>query len=236
MLVTKPMASTLREAERIAARAEGSVLLVDHTFLYTGAVRKAKELLPSLGAISYFDSVRINLGLFKSDCDVVCDLAPHDFSILLYLLEELPTHIQITGSTEATAYVSLWFEAGAIAHLHLNWLSPIKVRRIIIGGNEKMLIYDEEEPSEKIKVYDKGVTPRTTGEIHAARWDYRLGDCFVPHLDRTEALAVEMAHFRDCIQKKRQSTISGPEQGVQVARMLHAARKSLTSGGSKVRV
>lgn len=232
VLITKPLAATVREAETLAESAPG-VLMVDHTFLYTGAVRKIKEILPSLGELTYFDSVRINLGLFQNGCDVICDLAPHDFSILLYLLGETPTHVQVASSGEATAYVSLWFENGPLAHLHLNWLSPVKIRRVLIGGSQKMLLYDEEQPSEKVKVYDSGVTPRTTDEIHATLWDYRTGDCYVPHLNRQEALAVEMLHFRDCI-LGRNIPLSGAEQGIQVVQMLEAARASLTAGGKKV--
>ncbi len=184
VVVAKPLAATLEQAEELAALAleNGVVLLVDHTFVYTGAIRRIKELLPDLGDLLYLDSVRVNLGLFQHDADVLWDLAPHDLSILDYLIPFDPEAVSAVGADRAgtghadVAYLTVFYDSGLIAHVHVNWLSPVKVRRILIGGTRKMVVYDDAEPSEKVRVYDSGVNV----DARAAMIDYRVGDCWSP--------------------------------------------------------
>jgi predicted dehydrogenase len=201
VLVEKPMSRTVAECEELGELAEkkGLVLMVDHTFIYTGAVRKTKEMIDvgELGDLHYFDSVRVNLGLFQHDIDVVWDLAPHDLSILTYLFHERPKHVSAVGSDHMgsgladIAYLSLHYEGRFIAHIHVNWLSPVKVRQILIGGSRRMLVYDDTEPSEKIRVYDRGVRITTEEGIYSTLIDYRTGDMWAPKLELREALATE---------------------------------------------
>jgi predicted dehydrogenase len=238
VLVAKPLAATVRDAERLRdiAKDRGLTLLVDHTFVYTGAVRRMKDEIANLGDLFYYDSVRVNLGIVRSDCDVIWDLAPHDISILLYLLGDIPGDVAVDamshlGSGVADmAYVTMTFPKQVIAHLHLNWLSPVKVRTTIIGGSEKTIVYDDMEPSEKVRIYGSNAR-LLVGEEHARslRVDYRLGDCFAPHLDRHEALAVECHHFRDCIRGAAEP-ISGADMGVDVVRVLEALDRAKESG------
>ena len=197
VFVEKPMASTADEARRMVEEAarRGLVLAVDHTFIHTGAVRKMREIAErDLGEIYYYDSVRVNLGLFQHDVSVVWDLAVHDLAIMDYVLDEKPVAVSATGMShvlgepENIAYLTLFYESKLIAHIHVNWLAPVKVRRTLIGGSHKMIVYDDLEPSEKVKVYDKGITlngnPQKNGEkIHQMLVGYRTGDMHAPQLD-----------------------------------------------------
>ena len=244
VLVTKPMAASLREAEALAALAEaqGRVLLVDHTFVYTGAVRKLRELaaVGDLGDVLYADSVRINLGLFQPDVDVLWDLAPHDLSILRHVLGEDPSHVAAVGSAPVRhgaaemAHLTLWYPAGTVAHVHVNWLSPVKVRRMLFGGSRRMAVYDDLEPTEKVRVYDAGVDPR--GDVEYGHLvDYRTGDVVAPKLSFREALAVEAEHFAACCRGEA-APLTGGSDGVAVVRALEAASRSLAWAGTRVRV
>jgi predicted dehydrogenase len=242
--VEKPMTTTSEESVRLIDEAgrRGLVLHVDHTFVYTGAVRKIHELVNSdaLGRIYYYDSVRVNLGLFQSDVNVIWDLAVHDLSIMEYVLPIQPCAVSatgvghISGKPENIAYLTLFFEDSTIAHVHANWLAPVKVRRTLIGGSSKMIVYDDLETSEKVKVYDKGLK---MGEQGDARYQvlvgYRAGDMWAPQIEITEALQTEATHFLDCITNQRRSLTDG-EAGLRVVRILEAATRSMSSRGQVV--
>jgi predicted dehydrogenase len=244
VLIEKPLAATLDQAQRLldSAHQSGRVLLVDHTFVYTGAVRKIKELMVSgaLGDIYYYDSVRVNLGLFQHDVNVIWDLAVHDLSIMNYVLPAQPRAVSATGMShiagqpENIAYITLFFDGSLIAHIHVNWLAPAKVRRTLIGGSQKMIIYDDLEPSEKVKVYDKGITVMSDSEsVYRMLISYRAGDMWAPQLDMTEALRAEATHFIRCIEEGEQPITSG-QIGLQVVRLLEAATESMAKQGRPV--
>jgi predicted dehydrogenase len=245
VLVEKPLAASVEDAQRMVEKAAqvARVLLVDHTFIYTPAVQKIKELVDSgeLGDLLYFDSVRINLGLFQHDINVIWDLAPHDFSIMDYLFADKPVAASAHGmchfgNQEDVAYVTAFFERNVIAHFHVNWLSPVKIRMILIGGSRKMVVYDDMENSEKVKVYDRGVdVVDSIGGIYSLLVQYRMGDMYSPKLDTREALRVEVEHFRDCILEGR-SPITDGRMGLRVVELLEAAQKSLASTGGRVAV
>ncbi len=247
VLVTKPIAASVREAEELISLAERSkrVLMVDHTFIYTHAVRKMKEIVKegTLGNIYYFDSVRINLGLFQQDLNVVWDLAPHDLSILAFVLEKTPLSLVATGAVhsnnqiENMAYISMELEGNILAHIHVNWLAPVKVRRTIIGGSKKMLIYDDLEPDEKIKIYDRGVDISNTNKrgIYKTLIEYRMGDMYAPTIEKTEALAQECEHFIQCIQEGTRPITDGYE-GLKMVRILEAIEMSLRKGGQRIKL
>lgn len=245
VFVEKPMAATAEEASRMVDEAlrRRLVLAVDHTFVHTGAVRKMRELVESgLGDMYYYDSVRVNLGLFQHDVSVIWDLAVHDLSILDYVLPEKPVAVSaigmshLMGEPENIAYLTLFFESKMIAHIHVNWLAPVKVRRTLVGGSSKMIVYDDLEPSEKIKIYDKGVT--MNGETHAGYGErvhqmlvgYRSGDMYAPRLDMTEALKHELNEFIDCIEQNERPVADG-FAGLRVVRILEAATSSLAQRG-----
>lgn len=242
VLVEKPLAASVREAEDLIETAESTrrLLMVDHTFLYTGSVRKMKELVSSgqLGDLYYFDSVRISLGLFRPDVNVIWDLAPHDFSIACHLIGEEPLTVSALargiGETEleCLAYVTLGFRDGIIAHIHVSWLSPVKIRRIIVGGSRKMIIYDDVEPSEKIKVYDRSVEFDPTKES-PLQPTYRLGDTHLPKLEQDEALRVEAEHFIDCVLNDTIPLTDAPS-GLAVVKILEACDTSVREGGREV--
>ncbi|CAG0993594.1 myo-inositol 2-dehydrogenase / D-chiro-inositol 1-dehydrogenase [Myxococcaceae bacterium] len=245
VLVEKPMAATVAEAEELVALADrlGLVLMVDHTFVYTGAVQKMKELLVSgeLGDLYYFDSVRVNLGLFQHDIDVLWDLAPHDLSILTDLVEKPPRFVSAhavdhTGSGLADmAYMTVHYDDAFLAHFHVNWLSPVKVRRILVGGSRRMVLFDDMEPSEKIRVYDRGVTVGSKEGIYKTLVDYRTGDMWAPRIELKEALARECEHFVECV-RLRKAPRSGGEAGLAVVRLLDAASRSMAVDGRRVPV
>ncbi|HEX8491228.1 MAG TPA: Gfo/Idh/MocA family oxidoreductase [Pyrinomonadaceae bacterium] len=246
VLIEKPFTASVREAEELIELAERQrlVLMVDHTFIYTGAVRKIKEIVESgeLGDLLYFDSTRINLGLFQHDINVVWDLAPHDLSIMDYILGREPVALTATGSChieqgiENIAYVMLKFTDEFIAHFHFNWLSPVKIRRTLIAGSRKMVVYDDIEPTEKIRVYDSGVTTnRSADEVdredaYKTLVSYRTGDVWVPKLDSTEALRYVCEEFLEAIRNNRPPLTDGAA-GLRVVRLLEAAQASINQGG-----
>jgi len=244
VLVEKPITSTAEQACRLIDEAERRdlILMVDHTFVYTGAVRKIHELVSQgyLGDLYYYDSVRVNLGLFQRDVSVVWDLAVHDLAIMDYIFESKPTAISATGTShvpnqpENVAYLTMFFDNSLIAHIHVNWLAPVKVRRTLIGGSQKMIVYDDIEPSEKIKVYDKGITVNGNSEsIYQMLIGYRAGDMWAPKLEMTEALRTEAMYFLECINSGTPPITDG-EAGLRVVSMLEAASQSLKNQGHPV--
>lgn len=250
VLVEKPLTASVAEAEQLIELAERNhrVLMVDHTFVYTGAVRKIKEIVSSgeLGDLLYFDATRINLGLFQDDINVVWDLAPHDFSIMDFMIDNRPEILSAVGSChikqgiENIAYVLLKFSDELIAHFHLNWLSPVKIRHTLIAGSNRMIVYDDIEPTEKVRVYDRGVTAtRSNGLDKEAAYNtlvsYRTGDVWVPKLDSTEALHYVCVEFLTAIAEKRQPLTDG-QAGLRVVRLLEAAQKSIDQGGIPIKL
>jgi predicted dehydrogenase len=244
VLVEKPMTVSSEQAIRLIDEAEkrNLVLMVDHTFVYTGAVRKMRDLVVSktLGDIYYYDSVRVNLGLFQHDVNVIWDLAVHDLSIMNYVLPSQPYAVSATGVShvpgepENIAYLTLFFQSNLIAHIHVNWLAPVKVRRTLIGGSEKMIVFDDLEPSEKLKIYDKGITVNgNTESLYQMLIGYRTGDMWSPKLDMTEALRLEGLHFIDCITKGERPITDG-EAGLRVVKILEAATQSMKNQGQLV--
>jgi predicted dehydrogenase len=242
----KPMTETVEQASQLVQEADQRklVLLVDHTFLYTGAVRKIGEIIKTgeLGRVLYYDSTRINLGLFQRDVNVISDLAVHDFTILDYLLGEHPAAVSASGvnhfpgTPENLAYITLFYGSGTIAHLNVSWLAPLKVRSILIGGDRKMVAYDDLEPSEKVKIYDKGVSfTDDPAQIHEMRVGYRTGDMWAPKLDGREALRVEAEHFVDCIVNGHAPQTDG-RLGLRVVELIDAASNSLLAAGETVYV
>jgi predicted dehydrogenase len=246
VLLEKPLTATIAEAEELIELAErqGRTLMVDHTFVYTGAVRKMKEIVSSseLGDLLYFDSVRINLGLFQRDINVLWDLAPHDLSIMDFLIDRQPLMLSALGSChiergiENIAYLVLMFPDEFIAHFHFNWLAPVKIRRTLLAGSSKMILYDDIEPTEKVRVYDKGVTANRVVDREAAYQtlvSYRTGDVWAPKLDSTEALRYVVAEFLDSIRESRRPLTDG-HAGLRVVRLLTAAQQSIKNGGMAV--
>ena len=238
VLVEKPLTATSEQAMRLLEEAQrcNRILMVDHTFVYTGAVRKIGELVTSgsLGDLYYYDSVRINLGLFQHDVNVIWDLAVHDLAIMDYVLPSRPRAVSATGMShiagqpENIAYLTLFFDNHLLAHIHVNWLAPVKVRRTLIGGSHKMIVYNDLEPSEKIKVYDKGITLNNNPEsIYQMLIGYRTGDMWSPQLDVTEALRTETLHFIECIEQNS-SPLTNGEAGLRVVQILEAATRSMS--------
>jgi predicted dehydrogenase len=246
VLVEKPLAANSELGQQLideAAKRE-LVLMVDHTFLYTGAVRKIKELIANneLGEIYYYDAVRVNLGLFQHDVNVIWDLAIHDLSIMDYVLPSKAIAVSATGISnipgqpENVAYITLFFSQPQIAHVHVNWLTPVKVRHTLIGGSEKMILYDDLEPSEKVKIYDKGVTVSQSPEaVYEMLVSYRSGDMWAPRLDATEALHTEVLHFIDCIENNKRPETDG-HAGLRLVRMVEAADRSLRARGQLIEI
>lgn len=244
VLVEKPLAATTGEALRLTAEADRRklTLMVDNTFVYTAAVRRMRDLVASgeLGDVYYYDSVRVNLGLFQHDVNVLWDLAVHDLAILDFILPAKATAVSATGmrhvpnQPENIAYLTVFFENSLIAHVHANWMAPVKIRRTLIGGSQKMLLFDDLEPSEKIKIYDKGITiaddPAT---VYQMRIGYRTGDMWAPNLELTEALAVGARHFIDCVETGARPQTDGAS-GVRVVRILEAATRSMAERGRPV--
>ena len=244
VLVEKPITATAEQGSRLIDKAgkTNRILMVDHTFVYMGAVRKIRELIKNaeLGEIYYYDSTRVNLGLFQHDVNVIWDLAVHDLAILDYVLGVNAAAISATGinhvskAPENVAYITLFFDSSLIAHINVNWLSPVKVRLTLIGGSKKMIVFDDLQPSEKIKIYDAGITVNNRPEsIYEIRIGYRTGDMWAPRLDTTEALRAEALHFIDCIENGREPDTNG-EMGLRVVRILQAATKSIKEKGKLV--
>lgn len=244
VFVEKPFTATVAQAEELITLAEKKKLtiMVDHTFLFTGAVRKMKELIDNkeLGDIYYYDSTRVNLGLFQHDVNVIWDLAPHDFSIMSYLLKEKPVSLTACGKShvyeyENIAYIAVNFTSSMIAHFNVNWLSPVKIRNTLIGGEKKMLVWDDISPDEKIKIYDKGIEVKNREGIYDLLVSYRTGDVWIPKVDQIEALKVECGYFTECI-KKNETPINDGYAGLEVVKMLEACNTSLKNNGMLVKI
>jgi len=242
--VEKPFTSTSVQAEELIQLAEKKklVIFVDHTFIYTGAVRKIKELIDKkvLGDVIYFDSVRVNLGLFQHDVNVIWDLACHDLSIMDYILNKKVVAISANGIAnyyehENIAHLAIYFENNCFAHFHVSWTSPVKIRRVLIGGKNKMLVWDDMLPTEKVKIYDSGVELDSPEEIHKILVQYRTGDMFSPKLNETEALAMGVKEFLASIQEHRRP-LTGAYEGLKVVKILEAAEKSIKKRGELVEI
>lgn len=243
VFVEKPFTSTIAQAEELIELAEKKNLkiMVDHTFLYTGAVSKIKQLITDdvLGDIYYFDSIRVNLGLFQHDINVVWDLATHDIAIMDYLIGDKPQAVIATGSghfnrgLEDIAYLTFYYPNNVIAHINVNWLSPVKVRTTLIGGQKKMLVWNDLEPDEKIKVYDKGVNVTTTEGKYNLLVNYRSGDMSAPKIEQTEALRLIAEKFVEYVENGG-SVVNDGIAGLSVVKMLVASSKSLNNKGEMV--
>ncbi|MBS1517262.1 MAG: Gfo/Idh/MocA family oxidoreductase [Bacteroidetes bacterium] len=245
VLVEKPMSSDIKQAEELINISEksGKVLMVDHTYLYTGAVRKMKELIDNnqIGNIKYFDSTRINLGLFQPDVNVLWDLATHDISILNYLMSEKPTTVQATGVShtsngiENIAYLTVKYNSGLIAHFNCSWSSPVKIRMMLIGGDKKMIVFNDLEPTEKIKVYDTGYEYKTDEDKTKILVDYRAGDIYIPKLETREALSLMATDFRNAVENG-EKPLSDMNSGLDVIRILEASQRSIKERGKEVTI
>ena len=244
VFVEKPFTSTSAEAEELIDLAEKRNLriMVDHTFLFTGAVRKIRQLIDEdvLGDLYYYDSTRVNLGLFQHDINVIWDLAPHDLSIMNYLIRQEPEAIVATGEKHLNvhadvAFITVYFPRNVIAHINVNWLSPVKVRTTLIGGQKKMVVWNDLEADEKVKVYDSGVQVTNREGVYELLVSYRSGDMWAPRIDQTEALTVEMEYFVHCVEN-HETPFNDGIAGLRVVRMLEAADESLQMRGEAVRV
>jgi len=244
VFVEKPFTSTTRQAEELIELAERKNLkiMVDHTFLFTGAVRKIRELIDDgvLGSLYYYDSTRVNLGLFQHDVSVVWDLAPHDLSIMSFLIPEEPEAVIATGQAHLNghvdvAFLTIYFPGNTIAHINVNWLSPVKVRTTLIGGEKKMLVWNDLEADEKLKIYDKGVQMGNGQGLYELMVSYRSGDMWAPRVEQAEALRVELDYFIDCVVKD-QTPINDGVAGLRVVKLLEAADRSLADRGRAVQL
>jgi predicted dehydrogenase len=244
VFVEKPFTSTTQQAEELIELAERKHLkiMVDHTFLFTGSVRKIRQLVDdgTLGSLYYFDSIRVNLGLFQHDVNVMWDLAPHDLSIMNYIIREKPEAVVATGGRHLNgladvAFITVYFPSNVVAHINVNWLSPVKIRTTLIGGEKKMLVWDDLEADEKIKVYDKGVQIKNGQGLYDLLVSYRSGDVWAPKVEQTEALKVELEYFLDCIANDR-TPINDGVAGLGVVKLLEAADQSLEKRGQIIRL
>lgn len=243
VLLEKPMTSSTKESEELIdlAKENGLTLMVDHTFLYTGAVQKLKQLISegSIGNIKYFDSTRINLGLFQPDINVLWDLAPHDISILNYLVHETPYSVNATGVShtnndiENIAYMTVNYKSGFIAHFHCSWSSPVKIRTMLLGGDKKMMVYNDLEPTEKVKVYDTTYDYKSDEEQMKILVEYRTGDVYIPMLESREALYGMVNDFLNAIETKTEP-VSSAASGLEVVRILEAAQQSIKQNGKEI--
>jgi predicted dehydrogenase len=242
LFIEKPMAAKSAEAYELLnlAESKGLTLMVDHTFVYTSAIRKIKEIIDrgDIGEILYFDSVRVNLGLFQHDINVIWDLAPHDISIMDYLIDKRPMSVSAVGVNHFNdlvdmAYLTIHFNDKLIAHFHVNWLSPVKIRRILLAGTKHMVVYDDVEPSEKVKVYDKGVEIKGEEAVYNTLIQYRVGDMYAPKIEQTEALSFITQEFVECILTGKRPTTDG-RAGLNVVNILEAAERSLRSEGRRI--
>jgi predicted dehydrogenase len=244
VFVEKPFTATVEQAEQLIdlAISKNLQIMVDHTFLFTGAVKKIRQLINegALGNLYYYDSTRVNLGLFQHDCNVLWDLAPHDLSIVDDLIKDKPNYVTATGQRhlnghEDLAYITIHFGDKTIAHINVNWLSPVKVRTTLIGGEKKMLVWNDLDADEKIKVYDKGVAIQNGEGVRELLVSYRSGDMWSPKVEQTEALKAETTYFVDCVSKNKTPFNDGAA-GLRVVRMLEAADKSLRDQGRPVQL
>lgn len=246
VLIEKPMTKDSSEAKELIeiSKKQNKVLMVDHIFVYSPAVRKIKDIVLNgeIGDIYYIDSVRVNLGLFQHDMNVIWDLAPHDISIIDYILDKKPNSVSAIGSChvgngiENIAYMHINYDNNLIAHTHVNWLAPVKVRTTLIGGSKKMIVYDDVEPSEKVKVYSKGVDIKNGPEDrYKMLIDYRSGDMYAPKIEQKEALKEVCRHFIDCINDNR-SPITDGQAGLRVVEILEAAQTSIKNNGAVIKL
>jgi len=243
VLIEKPMTASSTDAKNLIDLAikKNKVLMVDHTFLYTGAVQKMKQLVDSgdIGRVNYFDSTRINLGLFQSDVNVLWDLAPHDISILTHLISEKPYSINATGIShtnngiENIAYMTVNFQSGTVAHFNCSWSSPVKIRTTLVGGDKKMIVFNDMEPTEKIKLYDTGYSVKTDEEKQRILVDYRAGDIFIPKVHTQEALTLMAIDFVNAVTKGT-APISDCYLGLEVVKILEGAQKSIKQKGKEI--
>ena len=246
VLIEKPMTATSEQAEELVniAAGKGLKIFVDHTFLYTGAVRKIKELMGNaeMGKPYYFDSVRVNLGLFQHDVNVMWDLAPHDISIMYYLFNQKPVSVVATGAShlnnglEDVAYLTIYYPENLIAHVHVSWLSPVKIRQTLIAGTKKMIVWDDNNPSEKVRIYDKGVEIiKTVNQVYNTLIQYRTGDMYCPKIDMTEALITEVDQIIKNLNNGSNGCADG-QAGWMVVRILEAAQESIKKRGKEIRI
>jgi predicted dehydrogenase len=245
IFVEKPFTSSVAEAEELIELAEKKniKIMVDHTFLFTGAVRKIKELINDgiLGNLYYYDSTRVNLGLFQHDINVIWDLAPHDLSIMDYVIQEKPVGITATGTEhfgrglEDIAYITVYFDKDIIAHFNVNWLSPVKIRMTLIGGEKKMLVWNDLESDEKVKIYDRGVNIEDKEGIYELLVSYRAGDIWTPMVEKTEALKKEAEYFIDCLTNNN-TPINDGYAGLRVVKILEASDLSIKNNGKMVKI
>jgi len=244
VFVEKPMTFNSDQARKLIEQAARKrlTLMVDHTFIYTGAVRKIRELVktPFFGEPTFFDSTRINLGLFQYDINVIWDLAVHDLSIMIYIFDIMPVRVSATGFShiigqpENVAYLTMFFAKDFIAHINVSWLSPVKIRKTLIGGSKQMIVYDDLEASEKLKVYNKGITvTNTPDDIRKILISYRTGDLWSPKVNNIEALQTAVSHFVNCINGLEGAESNG-EEGLKIVRILEAASKSIRNDGVPV--
>jgi len=242
VFIEKPFTSTTRQAEELVelAARKNLRIMVDHTFLFTGAVRKMRQLIDEgvLGDLYYYDSTRVNLGLFQHDVSVIWDLAPHDLSIMDFLIQDKPDAVVATGEAHLNghvdvAYITVYFPRNTIAHVNVNWLSPVKIRTTLIGGEKKMLVWNDLEADEKIKVYDKGAQMNNGQGLYELLVSYRAGDMWAPRVEQTEALKVELGYFLDCVARS-ETPLNDGVAGTRVVRMLEAADQSLKERGRAV--
>jgi predicted dehydrogenase len=243
IFVEKPFTCSVLQAEELIELADRKNLkiMVDHTFLFTGAVKKIRQLVDegALGDLYYYDSLRVNLGLFQHDVNVIWDLAPHDLSIMDYLIQAKPEAVVATGErhlngVEDVAFITVYFPKHIIAHVNVNWLSPVKVRTTLLGGEKKMLVWNDLEADEKIKVYDKGVSMSTNpSNLHRLLVSYRSGDMWSPQVEAVEALRAETAYFLQCVNENKTPFNDGVA-GLRVVRILEAADRSVRNRGEAV--
>ncbi len=242
VFVEKPFTQTPAQALELINIAEQKNLkiMVDHTFLFSGAVAKIKQYIDGgeIGQIYYYDSTRINLGLFQRDVNVIWDLAPHDFAIMLHLLSDKPDGVRVFSKShvngmEDVAHILVYFANNLMAHFNVNWLSPVKIRSTMIGGNKRMLVWNDILPDEKIKVYDRGVTHDTAEDIHNLLISYRSGDMCSPKIDQREPLLLEVSHFIECIIGNKKNLSDG-KTGLEVVNLLNACEKSIRHNGGLV--
>lgn len=242
--IEKPITSSSKEAKILADKAQQKNLIVtvDHTYLFSGAIRKIKNILTNnhLGELYYYDSVRVNLGLFQHDVNVIWDLATHDFSIMNYLLGSPARAVSAVGTRhinklEDVGYITVFFDNNLIAHLHVNWLSPVKIRKTLIGGSKKMLVWNDLEKEEAVKIYDKGVDVKTQNGAYDTLAEYRVGDVFSPVISQTEALKIEVGYIIECIQTNKKPH-NDAMAGLEVVKLLEAADQSLKNKGAQIKL
>ena len=244
VFVEKPFTSTSQQAEILVELAESRNLriIVDHTFLFTGAVRRIREMVAegTLGKLYYYDSTRVNLGLFQHDVNVIWDLAPHDLSIVDHLTDNAPQFVTASGQShlnglEDVAYITVYYGDRMMAHINVNWLSPVKVRTTLIGGEKKMLVWNDLEADEKLRVYDKGVSITSGQNLYDLLVSYRSGDMWAPRIEQNEALAAETNYFVECVSNSQRPFNDGLA-GLRIVRLLEAADKSLKNRGIPVQL